>query len=171
MNTRLLLSALFSLLLAVPAVAQIGAATKSTSGADPRIRKALDQLGYKYTVDPDDDYKLTLEVGDAGRTQLLFINSETNSFGNIEVREIWSYCYYSEEEPSRSLCMKLLRDNNSKKFGAWEVAYSANSQKYAAAFNVKVAPDIDNAALKTAIQMAIEAADEMEQQISDDDNY
>lgn len=162
-----------SLLFAVvaPAFAQVGNATKGSSSADPRVRRLLDQLGYKYSIDDDDDYKLTLPVGDNGRTQLMFINSETNSYGNIEVRELWCYCYYSEEEPSRALCMKLLQDNSKKKFGAWEIAYSSSSGKYSAAFNVKLAPDIDAETLKDAIQMAIEAADEMEMQISDDDTY
>lgn len=173
MKTRiffpLLLAALF---LTSSAFAQVGSSKSSgSSKADPRVKKLLTELGYKYEVDDDGDYRCTFKVGDDGRTQLLWIKSGTNPFGSLEIREVFSFAYREATEPSRSLCMKLLRDNYKKKLGAWEMGYSESSEQYTAIYNVKIAADADADTLKDAIQMASEAADEMEAQISDEDKW
>jgi len=151
---------------------QVGSTKASTSSkADPRVKKLLTELGYKFDVDDDGDFRMTFKVGEDGRTQLLWVKSGTSEFGSLEIREVFSFSYRDATEPSRSLCMKLLRDNYKKKLGAWEMGYSESSELYTAIYNAKIAADADSSTLKDAIQMVSEAADEMEAQISDEDKW
>ena len=58
-------------------------------------RAALDAKGISYTVDSDGDYKIVLGTND-DRTQLAFVRSSTNEYGNMEIREIWSFGYKAD---------------------------------------------------------------------------
>ena len=91
------LAVLFTL--AHTAAAQIGGAPKKAP-ADPRVRAALEQLGYKYELTEENEYRLfPIETEPAGtdangkptyRSQLVYINSATEPYGTLEIREVWS---------------------------------------------------------------------------------
>jgi len=49
----------------------------------------LDRLGFRYEVDNDGDFKVQVLLP-GGRSQVGFINSGTQLFCGIEIREIWS---------------------------------------------------------------------------------
>lgn len=57
--------------------------------ADARVRSVLEELGVKYAVDDDFDFRVLFEVED-GRTQSAIVRSQTEQFMGIEIREILS---------------------------------------------------------------------------------
>jgi hypothetical protein len=67
---------------------------------DQRVEKALKKLGLKYTVDKDGDFKLIFTT-EGDRTQVVFINSGTETLRKMEIREIWS--------PVAKFLLRLLR--------------------------------------------------------------
>ena len=61
-------------------------------GADLRVQSALDDAGLKYTIDDDGDFRLLFGQED-DRSQLVWINSNTEEYGNMELREVWGIGY------------------------------------------------------------------------------
>ncbi|QDU94834.1 hypothetical protein [Lignipirellula cremea] len=142
---------------ALPAFAQLG---DNQPKSDERVRKILEEREIKYEVDKDGDFKVVFETtGD--RSQLAFIKSTTNEYGNFEIREIWSPAYAGEPF-SPEVAFKLLEDSQSKKLGHWE-----KHGKYGV-FVVRIAASADSDSLWNAMKAALQSADAMEKEITDD---
>ena len=62
---------------------------------DPRVKRMLDALELKYSSDDDGDFQVVVEFED-GRSQLAYINSDTQFMNDFEIRELWSVAYISE---------------------------------------------------------------------------
>lgn len=168
-------------LLLVPATsAQIGGGSKKQS-ADPRVKAALEEIGYKYELTESNNYKLIpIETEQTGkkpdgtpafRSQLVYVNSKTEKYVSLEIREVWSPALYSAGPLSAALANKLLRENNSVKFGAWRVEVQSDSGKYLAMFAVQIAADSDAESLRLAIKSVILVADRMEKELTGRDDY
>ena len=153
------------LLSATALFAQLGS---SQSDADPRVRKVLDQLGLNYDVDSDGDFKLIVETGDE-RTQLVFINSNTENLDPFEIREIWGPAHSSDGPFSREVANELLLDSFQKKLGAWQTMKTGDT--YVAVFSAKVAAELDQDSLDRIIRTVAESADVMEKRVNGDDEY
>ena len=136
---------------------------------DPRIEDLLGQLELSFSLTEDNAYKLTLEVGD-GRTQLLFINSQTETYQNTEIREIWSPAYRSDRAIQPHLANRLLKESHRKKIGAWQVSKSAEDAYYVT-FVAKMPADLDIQSLLNTLIMVVESADEIERELSSSDTY
>lgn len=142
------------------ALAQVG---QGVATADERVKKLLDELQLKYEIDSDKDFKLVFEVGEAGRSQVVWIRSRTETYRNLEIREIMSPGYAAVDgELPHDVALKLLADNRAKKMGAWQ-----KDGKYGV-FVAHVAAQLDAEGLKSALLFTVEAADEMEQQLTGD---
>ena len=115
-----ILSAVGFLLCAGILVAQLGS---KGSDADPRVRETLSELDQDFTVDSDGDYKLVVDTSD-GRTQLVFINSNTEMLDPFEIREIWAPAHRSDGPFARDVANELLLDSFQKKLGAWHAMRS-----------------------------------------------
>jgi len=172
---------LFCLLLFAHAIAaQIGN-TARKAPADPRVRVALDEIGYKYDLTENNNYRLNpIQTEQAGtkpdktpiyRSQLVYVNSTTEKYGTLEIREVWSPAFYSAGPLSAALANRLLRENNSVKFGAWRVEVQEDSGKYLAMFAVQIAADGDAESLRLAIKSVILIADRMEKELTGADDY
>jgi len=149
------------LLCAGNAWAQLG---DDTPDVDERVREILKARDINYTVDKDGDFKVTFDMGN-GRTQLAFVISKTHTYRNLEVREIWACGYRSSEESGdfpASVANQLLEDTFSKKLGAWAKMGSV------AVFVVKISASADEETLMSALNLAVNAADEMEEKLSGD---
>jgi hypothetical protein len=178
-RAALVLSILF--LLAHTAQAQIGGAAKKKPPADPRVRLALEQLGYKYELTEENEYRLfPIETEPSGadangkptyRSQLVYVNSATEPYGSLEIREVWSPAFYSAGPLTAALANRLLRENNSVKFGAWRVEVQQPSGKYLAMFAAQIAADSDTEALRLAIKSVMLIADRMEKELTGKDDY
>lgn len=140
--------------------AQIG--DTPAAKADQRVRKVLDDLEIKYTIDADGHFRVLFEMG-GGRSQLAIIRSATSEYRNLEVREIWSVGYKSAGEKfPADVANALLEDTFPKKLGAWTKVDNL------AIFVVKFAADADKETVLSCLKLALEAADTMEEKLTGD---
>lgn len=138
--------------------------------ADPRVRRLLDELGCRYEIDGDGDFKLTLNLGD-GRSQLGFINSNTTSFSGLEIREIYSLGYILDSEPSEKIANFLLRDNGQVKMGAWRISGGVEGGRCGLIFAAHIGADCDAQTLSTVLEFVFRKADRFEKDIFETDKF
>jgi hypothetical protein len=143
--------------------AQIGAKKEH----DARVERLLEAIDLKYEIDSDGDFQLGNRF-DNGRTQRLFVNSNTERYQNMEIREVWSVAYISEDAVSSTIMRNLLKDNGTKKLGSWKLI--TNNGKEVAVFYAQIAADADRTAFLSALQIVSQAADEMEKQLTGKDD-
>jgi hypothetical protein len=156
----LMLSVAVLLALTPSGFAQLG----TTKTGDSRIRAALDELELEYTVDKDGDFKLTFSFDD-DRTQLLYINSGTETFKQLEIREVWSPAHKSSSAFSATLANKLLVDSQKRKIGAWStMKYDDGS--HLAIFVAKIDANADAQSLHAVIKAVVTTADAMEEDLT-----
>lgn len=145
------------------AYGQIGG---KTSG-DPRVKRVLDSLGYKYELTKSQDFRLVFKLNQ-GRSQLVFVNSNTEEYGDFEIREIWATCYRSTKRLSPDQLRTLLSDSGHKKLGAYSLISSDEVEL--AVFTVKAAADVNEDDMRSLITLVTEAADEMEEALTGTDD-
>ena len=128
-------------------------------GADLRVQSALDDAGLKYTIDDDGDFRLLFGQED-DRSQLVWINSNTEEYGNMELREVWGIGYRAGEDGSlsRTQLLDLLKRNNTYKLGSWRL--SSNGQNVI--FTITVDADADGETLDTVARYVADLTDELE---------
>lgn len=168
MRQLVLVAALLSLLSSIPAFAATtsGKADETVRSADPAIGRQLDGLGYKYEVDEDGDYKLTFDMDDNGRSQLAYVISSVEKFGELRVREIWAPAYRAEDDQlPADVANRLLADSHSSKLGGWV------KQGNMAVFVVKVPADASASQLDDAIDFVLRSADTMEKELTGEDEF
>ncbi|MFP7721498.1 hypothetical protein [Lysobacter sp. A3-1-A15] len=147
----------FLLAFALPAVADERAATPE---ADPLVRAQLEALDYGFEVDEDGDFKLLFDL-EEGRSQLAYVISTTEEYGALQVREVWSPAYRSDDgDFPAALANRLLQASHTGKLGAWV------RQDDIAVLVVKVPASATGAELDAAINYAIHVADEMEVELT-----
>jgi hypothetical protein len=172
-----------SLLLAQSLAAQVHTGAQKTL-ADVRVKAALDQIGYKYELTSDNDYKLVpIQTEQAGtkpdgtpnwRSQLVYVNSNTEKYGSLEIREVLSPAFLSNGPISAEIANKLLKENNSVKLGAWRIVVinsGPNTGKYLLMFAAQISANSDAESLRLAIKSVILIADRMEKEITGADDY
>lgn len=130
---------------------------------DPRVRRLLDQLGYRYTVDAEGNYDLLFELAD-GRTQRAFINSNTEHFGELEIREVWSVGFVIPEMPTRELANFLLLDNCAVKLGSWRLLQMPDGNVLII-FATQVSADADAETLRSCLHGVLTKADHLEKNL------
>lgn len=136
---------------------------------DDRMKTALDSLQYKYEITADGDFKLICKI-DETRTQVVFVNSSTEIFQGMEIREIFSPAAVSAPDGlTAPFLRKLLEDNFGKKLGAWQMI--SGSQSSLITFTVKTAASTPADNVNKIIWMVAHTADELEKEISPADDY
>lgn len=163
---RRVVAILMLLLLPVsnPAWSQVGA----KKSGDERVKKLLEDAEIKYEVDKDGDFKLINEVND-GRTQLVFVLSETSKLGTLEIRQLWSVAYRSKDPFPALIANRLLEANSEVKLGAWQTLKMGND--YLAIFSAQVAADTDRRSLLLALHAVTTTADEIEKELTGKDDF
>lgn len=150
---------LLALCLALPA--SLWAQEQGQTAADSRIKAQLDALEYNYELDDDNDFKLVFEIDGDDRSQVVYVRSPVETYGEHEVREIWSPGYVSETEQFPApVANRLLEASSDAKLGSW-VKQGKN-----AVFVVKIAAEASQEELDDAIDAAIRLADEMEAELT-----
>ena len=132
----------------------------SEGKADPRVAKALDRLGLKYSATSEGNYSLVYDL-DGGRRQTVYIMSRTEKYDGLEIREIWSNAGTLCDKPSYAEMLKLLEDNNTEKMGAWSLE-ADDDGCYLAYFAIRVPIDMKDSDLSSMMEFAAAVADEME---------
>jgi hypothetical protein len=135
-------------------------------------------------LDKNNDYKLTPiqteQVGTSAdgkpiwRTQLVYVNSNTERYGSLEIREVLAPSFLSNSLLSADIANRLLRENNKVKLGSWRlVAINSgpNAGKYLAMFAAQVNANSDAESLRLTIKSVILIADQMEKELTKADDY
>ena len=121
--------------------------------------------GYEYTIDSDNDFKTVYKL-DNGRTQLCFVNSNTEIYGLFEIREVWSPVYKSEGQLPAWLANKLLEESYTKKLGAFEVWTKSDGNTRLVIFCAKIDAGCPGSDLDDAIKAVSITADIMEKELT-----
>ncbi len=137
-----------------------GIALSAQNKADPRIGKQLDKVGVKYTTTKSGNYSIDFSR-DGDRQQTVYIMSKTETYGGIEIREIWSNAGTFDAEPTAKVMLELLSENDTEKIGAWNVETSDDGS-YLAYFSIKVPSYVKDKDLSDLLEFASNVADEME---------
>ena len=180
-RTLLVLSCLF--IFAQVASAQLGTAAKKPP-ADPRVKAALEEIGYEFELDANNDYKLLrIQTEPSGksadgkpifRSQLVYINSNVEKYGTLEIREVLAPAFLSNGPLSAAVANRLLRENNSVKLGSWRLVVinsGVDAGKYLAMYAAQIAADSDAESLRLTIKSVILIADRMEKEMTGADDY
>jgi hypothetical protein len=169
-------------------VAQLAAAQTHSATtkppADARVKAALDEIGYKYELDTNNDYKLTpIQTEQTGtsadgkpiwRTQLVYVNSNTERYGSLEIREVLSPAFLSNGPLTAAVANRLLRENNTVKLGSWRLVVinsGPNAGKYLAMFAAQINANSDAESLRLTIKSVILIADQIEKELTNADDY
>ncbi|RPE81638.1 YbjN domain-containing protein [Vulcaniibacterium tengchongense] len=147
--------------------ARAGGAADATerSAADAGIARQLDELGYRYEVDEDGDYRLAFDL-DGGRSQLAFVISAVEEFGSLRVREVWAPAYRAQGGAfPAEVANRLLEDSHTGKLGGWV------KQGDTAVLVVKLAADASAQQLDDALDYVLRAADQMEAELTGQDEF
>ena len=134
---------------------------------DDRVRKILDAKGIKYEVDRDGDFKVIFDLGE-GRSQVAFVNSNTEEFAGVDVRGVWSVGYVGDGQLSAKVANSLLARNSTYKVGGWQIAQQGG--KVLAIFKVCVAADATSSELMAVLAVVLKIADDIEKEYMGSDN-
>lgn len=134
---------------------------------DMRIKTLLDALEANYEIDADADFKLEWEF-DNGRNQIVYVNSNTEEYENMEIREVWSFAHKEEAPLPGWMANKLLESSSTIKWGAWHVM---GKGPYFVVFVVKLEANSSAQMLSDAMKIVREQADKMEIELNGDDDY
>ena len=130
--------------------------------ADASVQTRLDARGVKYEVDADGDYKVTYSYKSEGRTQLVFVSGKTESVGGFKVREVFAPA--AKDGISGAKAIELMGESRSNKIGSWEL------QGDVLYFVIKLPDSVDAAQLESAMDIAAQTADDMEIELSGDED-
>ncbi|MEN9978733.1 MAG: hypothetical protein ABIK38_00105 [candidate division WOR-3 bacterium] len=143
----------------------IGMGSLLTAGdPDLRVKAILDDAGYKYEIDSDNDFKMVFDT-DENRTQLVFVNSGTETYGDFEIREVWSPVYKFKGNLPAGHANKLLEQSYMKKIGSFDVWVRSDGSKVVR-FCAKIAADADASTLTDVIRAVYTTADLMEKELT-----
>jgi len=141
---------------------------KYSGGPDQRVERALKKLGYKYEVNSNGNFKLTFSRKN-GRSQVLFIVSETNQIYDLELRDIWSPIANLGSKPSANTSRKLLEYNSKFKMG--RIIYNVVAGSYYAVFIATLSADASAEELDNVISAVVSTADDLEQELTKADKF
>ena len=130
-----------------------------TPVADERIKATLERLKIDFEEDEDCDYRIIVPIdSDGERTQLVFVNSNTEKFGGkLEIREIWSVGYKNDGSVPPALVQKAAKLSQNYIIGAWEVIGENRL-----AIVMKVPAVMEDELLRIAIVSVAQKADALE---------
>jgi hypothetical protein len=136
---------------------------------DARVKKLLDARKIDYDLTRAGNFKVTFNLK-SGRSQAALITSATYRYMSLEIREIVSPAYKSATPFTAEVADRLLSDNNDKKLGAW-VMQKEKDGCYYASFVTKVPADCNEEYFFSALRLTLEAADEMEKELTGKDEF
>ena len=156
------LAILFALLFSTAAIAQ----KKPPPGPerDARVDRALESLDFVYEIDDDGDYQLIFETVE-GRSQTVWIHPMTDRLLDAEVREIFSIVNVYVGGVPGGLLPRLLEENAQFILGSWAI------EETAILFVTKVRADASPAELEAALLATASTADELEAELTDEDEW
>jgi hypothetical protein len=149
--------------------AKASEANPGLSKADRRVKAALDELKLKYQIDSDGDFRLKLNVGSQGRSQVVVIRSATEKVGDLEVRDIESPAMISQNDLTAAAANQLLVDSGRKRLGAWQVLKGQKNN--VVLFCSRISASTDSATLQQVLLLTAMSADTMEKALTGKDQF
>ncbi|MBU0928445.1 MAG: hypothetical protein KKA67_11905 [Spirochaetes bacterium] len=138
---------------------------------DPRIRKALDSRGIKYSVNSANNFKVVYTMeSEPDRSQLVFIVSKTTEYKSLELREIWSVAAVLDAFPDPDVLERLFKMNSTSKIGAWAIEVSDEGEVWLM-YTAKVLVDLAPKELTDIVYFVAEVCDELEAELVGGDEY
>ena len=147
--------------------AQLGGGSAGAAAKDARVERILKQLKYHYEITSDGDFKVPTDLDD-GRTQIVYVNSSTSTFGDLEVREVWALAMKARGALAAPIANRLLKDN--KKFGGWR-AINTDTGDTLVYFSAQVSADCDAQTLDSVMDLVLSVADKLEKEMTGKDVY
>ncbi|MCD9030401.1 hypothetical protein LDO32_01455 [Luteimonas sp. Y-2-2-4F] len=141
-------------LLCAPALAQEAPAPAPPAGDPVAVRLA--ERGIEYDIDQDGDYRVVYSWAREERSQLVFVSGRAEEVAGQRIRMVFSPAARLDGDLDGAVANGLLRDNQTRKLGAWEI--SGDVLYYV----VKLPEDADAAMLELAMSAAAEIADDKE---------
>jgi hypothetical protein len=137
---------------------------------DVRIEQQLKKMNLQYEVTSAGNFKLLFEL-EKGRTQIVFINSETKNHEDVQVREISSPAAFilKADELSHARMWQLLAANAEAVLGSWQLEPAADG--WGLHYTVKVPALMPENRLLMYMVLVAKAADEMEKNFSAEDRF
>lgn len=158
-STKLILAALAALVfLAQPLSAQV-----SSRSGDSRVKTILTRLDLPFTMTTAGNFQIEFLAG-GGRTQVVTINSGTQIYGTLEIREVSSYAFKSRNSLTSSIANDLLLLNSVQKLGAWR-ALRGSGYVYGV-FAVQLSADADSETLMSVLSNVVYTADGIESDVT-----
>jgi hypothetical protein len=147
-----------------------GTSTGSSTTSTTDLKQKIEATGFSYKVTENGDYHLTVKRDD-GRTQLVVVNSKTQTFKDMELREIWSPIkkITSKSELGFANGLLLLERNETLKLGAWQI--SGENSPYLINLSITASASVASHDLKKIIEFIAEEADTREKELTQKDNY
>lgn len=140
----------------------LGVVLSPVALADASVKTRLDARGIKYEVDADGDYKVTYSYKSEGRTQLVFVSGGTEAVGGFKVREVFAPA--AKDGITGAKAIELMGESRSNKLGSWEL------QGDILYFVIKLSDSVNATELESAMDIAAQTADNMEIELSGDED-
>ena len=138
---------------------------------DSRVTTALDALDIPYRYLP---VSRTFEVHlhlEEGRSQCVYIDSQTHWFMGVELRRIFSAALTSDGPFESRTANLLLRENYELIHGGWTIMLESEGKKHIAFFGMTGFANLPAKNLLALIECVANKADEMENRLSGLDEF
>ncbi len=155
------------LVFALPLLMPVSARAAESAGSvepDTRLARALQDAGISFTTNRLGNLGVTFEFAD-GRSQEVFVRSQTQSWAGLEIREVLSFACRGIGLIRPEMAERLLKENAGKKLGAWELW--TGSTGYDVVFVARIPATVDAAALGVILRGVAVEADAMEKEFSE----
>ena len=145
---------------------QLGA--EGPASADPRVKDQLDRLGVHYTITDSGNYSITFDL-DTGRSQVVYVMGQTETYKGTEIRELWSRAGIFDEIPSAEVMQSLLEESGTSKIGFWSIEKN-DAGGYIVYFSIKVPVYLKDADFRALLEFTADTADAKEAELFSSDN-
>jgi hypothetical protein len=89
-----------------------------SSAIDDHLAAALRSAGFPFESDDTGGAQILVSM-ENGRTQRIYVDAATTTFGDLELRKIWTGAYMSRDDLPRRTIDFVLAQNYMVPFGAW----------------------------------------------------
>lgn len=142
--------------------------TFGSSRQDIRVQSLLQMSELVFEVDADHDYVLTFPFAD-GRSQKVFIISDTHATADLQVREFWSFVHRTDGPLPAELADRLMQASGRSILGSWQLAPDGDARMVVLVYRTPTQISVD--AFKAALQQIATEADAMEKELTGEDRF
>lgn len=140
------------------------------SKVDPRVPAMLEVAEMKYHIDDVGNTDVLISGWKEGRDQLVYISSQTFTYDDQEFRRISSPAH-TGELPAAKVLAFCLKQNHELKIGSWRLQIDSKGEKVALVFGANVDANTSPQRLKHILLNIAKTTDDLEQKLSDQDNF